>query len=358
MNTVKILLASIALIFLNSFQTYSQDGRIDFDRFIIGNYYKVILENEQEFTGKLLKVDDFYIEMLTETKTIRIKKINIAGMEKSHSIIHMLSKNDSLYKADNSLKTIILKDGSEMIGYIKGIDSAKLKFETVSGVKLDIMKEQIEEIIDERKDYKIGQDPNRSRLFLSPTGRNLKAGTGYFSVNELLFPIIAFGLHDYVTIAGGMSLLPGSESQLLYFNGKVGLYQSENINLSAGYLYTNFTSDDGEGLSLLFGNGTFGNDAASLTLSLGLTMSGEDPGKYPMLIIGGEAKISNSVKLISENWIPTSPNSTYMLSFGVRFFGKRIAGDFGLILPIDSNGEPMSGFPFFPWLGFNYNFDL
>lgn len=358
MNTFKIIITSVIVVILNTVQSDAQDGRIDFDRFTIGNYYKVILTNDNEITGKLLKVDDFTLELQTEIKYVRIKKTNIARMEKSHSIMHKLITNDSLTIADNILKTIVLKDGSEMIGYVKNIDSAKLKFETVSGVKIEIRKDQIDEIIDERRDYKIGQDPNRSRLFFSPTGRNLKSGTGYFSVNELLFPIVAFGVHDYVTIAGGMSLVPASESQLIYFNGKVGVYQSENINISAGYLYSNITSSDGEGLSLLFGNGTFGNEAASLTLSLGLTLSGDDPGKYPMIVLGGEAKVSNSVKLITENWIPTYPNSINMFSFGIRFFGKRLAGDFGLVLPIDSDGKSMDGFPFFPWLGFNYNFDL
>lgn len=77
-----------------------------------------------------------------------------------------------------------------------------------------------------------------------------------------------------------------------------------------------------------------------------------------MLILGGELKLSNSAKLISENWIPTSPESVKIYSLGVRFFGKKVAGDFGLMYPLGNDGESISGWPFIPWISLSYNFDL
>jgi hypothetical protein len=54
-----------------------------------------------------------------------------------------------------------------------------------------------------------GLDPNYSRLLFAPTGRPLRAGDGYFSDYELLFPGVAYGLTDNVTLAGGVAIVPG-----------------------------------------------------------------------------------------------------------------------------------------------------
>lgn len=360
MKTLNIITVSIALILMCNVRLFAQDGRIDYGKLTTGSFYKVTLTNDMEVTGKLLKLSDLTIEMQTERSNVRIKKSDIAKVEKSHSILFMGNSNDTLTKQDKSLKTIILKDGSELIGHITYMDSIKLKFKTVSGAEIELNKIQIEEIINERSDYVTGDDPNRSRLFFAPTGRNLQGGTGYFAVNELLFPMLAFGITDYITVAGGISLLPGVDDQLYYFNGKFNFLNKKDINVSAGIFYTNVTSgESGDGVTVVYGNGTYGTKEASLTLGLGLSFNkGESSGQYPLIIVGGEVKVSNSAKLISENWIPTYPHSGQLYSFGVRFYGKKLAGDFGLFMPLSSDGKTMEGFPFIPWLGFNYNFDL
>jgi hypothetical protein len=72
----------------------------------------------------------------------------------------------------------------------------------------------------------------------------------------------------------------------------------------------------------------------------------------PSLVIGGEVQLSNSIKLITENWFPPKMDGG-LVSFGIRFFGESIAGDFGLMRSTNSSS---SGFPFLPWVGFVYNF--
>ena len=71
----------------------------------------------------------------------------------------------------------------------------------------------------------LGLDPNYSRLLFSPTGRPLKKGDGYFSDYELLFPGVAVGLTDNLSIAGGVSLIPGLglDEQVLYVSPKLGV---------------------------------------------------------------------------------------------------------------------------------------
>jgi hypothetical protein len=355
-QNLKLILISFAVFLFTNIQVNAQDGKIDFSRFTIGKNYKVILTTGMEFNGTLLKVNDVTIELKTETDNLRIKKNDIAEISKSYEFF----KGGNVQ--DTNLKTMQLKDGSEMIGHVRSKDSLKIKFETLSGAMIDVRRNQIESIVDERSDYSLGDDPNKTRLFFAPTGKNLKAGTGYFSVHELLFPMLAFGITDFFTVAGGISILPGASDQLYYLNGKARALHIKDLDLSAGILYTNVTSNNESGVTVLYGNGTYGTNNASLTLGAGLSFNSDatSSGKYPMFILGGEIKLSNSAKFITENWIPTEPDSYKIFSFGVRFFGKRLAGDFGLIYIMDEVGKSAmgEGWPFIPWIGLNYNFDM
>ena len=350
MKKIYFLLINITIFLAMFVQLNAQDGRINFSVYETGKYYKVLMTNGMEVNGMLLKIDDLTIDIKTELKSVRINKEDIVKISKYYAF----TKENKL---DTALKTIELIDGSEFIGHIRSQDSLSIIFETQSGTIIDIKRDQIENIEDQRYDFLIGDDPNKTRLFLAPTGKSLKAGTGYFSVNELLFPMIAYGITDFFSVAGGMTIIPGATDQLFYLNGKARVLHLEEFDLSAGILYTNITSGDENGLTILYANSTYGTRDAALTLTAGLSVSGtENSGQYPLFIIGGELKLSNSAKLLSENWILTSPESGKIFSLGVRFYGKKVAGDFGLMYFVDEDGESISGWPFVPWVGLSYNF--
>ncbi len=59
---------------------------------------------------------------------------------------------------------------------------------------------------------------NHTRLLFSPTGRPLGKGQGYFSDHYVVFPSVAYGLTDNLSIGAGMSVVPGMslDEQLLY----------------------------------------------------------------------------------------------------------------------------------------------
>ena len=84
-----------------------------------------------------------------------------------------------------------------------------------------------------------------------------------------------------------------------------------------------------------------------------------DFAEHPVLLLGGNIRLSESMALVSENWLITllpakisgSTNSRW--ASPLRFFGPRIAVDAGVIII----GEVLKeGFPI-PWLSFVYNFD-
>ncbi len=102
MKKIYFLLINITIFLAMFVQLNAQDGRINFSVYETGKYYKVILTNGMEVTGKLIKVDDLTIDIKTELKTLSIKKEDIVKISKSYVFI----KSNTL---DTNLKTIELK---------------------------------------------------------------------------------------------------------------------------------------------------------------------------------------------------------------------------------------------------------
>lgn len=252
------------------------------------------------------------------------------------------------------LTYVELKDGSSFSGYVIEESEEMLKIRTLAGIEIEIPIKQIIErkiITGEIREGELWyEDPNTTRMFFAPTGRGLKAGQGYFSVYEIFFPFIAVGITDWLAISGGMSLLPGADDQVLYIAPKITPLSTGSFDLSAGILYVKPPKAD-EGGGIAYGVGTYGSSKASLTLGVGFGFSGGDFADKPIIVLGADLRVSRSVKFVTENWIMIDESS--LISFGLRFFGTSIAGDFGLIYSTENDGD---GFPFLPWLGFAYNF--
>jgi hypothetical protein len=214
-------------------------------------------------------------------------------------------------------------------------------------------------------------DPNYSRLMFAPTGRPLRKGDGYFSDYELLFPGVAYGLNDHVSLAGGVSTIPGLGfgEQLTYFSPKIGFNLSDRAAFSVGGLLAG-TGGHGDlaNVGVVFGVGTFGDADKSLTLGFGVGKQfGGDDDYYdydyrrdddseamPIVMVGGQVRLSDSIALVSENWLFLRDVRLNEQPFGVaiRFFGDRLSADVGMILI----GEVLDeGLPI-PWLSFSYHF--
>ncbi len=153
-------------------------------------------------------------------------------------------------------------------------------------------------------------DPNYSRLLFAPTGRPLEKGDGYFSDYELLFPGGAYGITDNVSIAGGVSVIPGLglDEQLFYVSPKIGLRTSaDRAAVSVGGLFARAGGgeyDQAESLGVGYAVGTFGGRDRSLSVGLGAAKaSGELTARYPSLMLGGTTTVSRHVALVGETWL-------------------------------------------------------
>ena len=206
-------------------------------------------------------------------------------------------------------------------------------------------------------------DPNYSRLLFAPTGRPLEKGEGYFSDHELLFPGVAYGLTDNVSVSGGVSVIPGLGlgEQLFYVSPKVGWNLGDRAAVSVGGLFAHAGVDDGydgdgESLGAGFAVGTFGGRARSLSLGLGVVgVSGDEIRPTPFLLLGGTTTVAPHVALVGETWLWLREDFDLRdqpVGVGVRFFGDRLSADVGVILIGNLLDE---GFPI-PWGSISYHF--
>ena len=251
---------------------------------------------------------------------------------------------------------ITLNDGSTLIGNIISEDDTAITFTTISGLEIVIELEKIDRVKplsgEIREGRYIRYDPNSTRLLFAPTARPLKSGQGYVALYEFYLGFFGIGVGDIITLGGGFSIFPGLEEQIYYFAPKITPIQYENLDISAGVIHLGFTGDSDIGAGILYTAGTYGSRTTALTVGLGWGYLGEEVGDHPVVVLGGEVQLSNSIKLLTENWFPPGTDFS-MVSLGIRFFGENLSTDLGFFVPTGIDGQ---GAIFFPWVNFVYNF--
>jgi hypothetical protein len=194
------------------------------------------------------------------------------------------------------------------------------------------------------------RNPNATRLIFAPTGRMLNKGEGYFSDFWIFFPGFAQGVTKLFTLGGGMSILPGVgvDEQIYFVTPKIGVVQGENFNAAVGALAMavptfDFDNDVGrESAGLLYGVGTWGSTDDSFTAGIGYGYVGGRLARSPVVMLGGEARLSPRLSLVTENYV--FPGGTALIAGGLRFMGQDISVDLALARPT-ANDEDSFTFP-------------
>jgi hypothetical protein len=257
---------------------------------------------------------------------------------------------------------ISLDDGSSLTGTITSVGDSAIKFQTSVG-ELDIPIGKIVEIREVASSAIRGgkywfPNPNRTRLYMGPTGRCLRQGEGYFTDVYLFFPGFAYGLTDNFSIGGGVSLFPGLDfdEQLFYLTPKVGVSAVENIDLAVTALLVRIP-DDGDGdddeflAGVLFGTGTIGSDDHSLSFGIGYGFADGEMADKPAGMLGGEIRLARRLSFVSENWVFPEVDEP-LVSYGLRFFGESLAVDLALFNILGDDAL----FPGVPFVDFVWNF--
>ena len=231
--------------------------------------------------------------------------------------------------AGETLYEIRLTDGSVLFARVAEVESESIVLITSGGARLEVERSQIRVArvaqgrVVEGEFWR--QDPNTSQLFFTATGRTLDKGNAYVGTTLIILPWVAVGVSDRVTIAAGAPLFL-SEARWFYVAPKVQLLRTPTAQISVGTL---IISADDERVGINYGVGTFGTPDNSLTVGLGFGFTGDDFSNQPVAMIGGEARVSRRIKLITENYF--LPGETgVVFSGGLRIIGERFATDLAL----------------------------
>ena len=203
---------------------------------------------------------------------------------------------------------------------------------------------------EEIKGYKY-QDPNSSRYFFAPSATPIGKENSYIRTTWLFIPSYGWGFSGNISTEIGMSVFPGAgiEDQLKIFSFKYsstdidkkwqssyGMLYLGQIEGGAGFIFSSFTSgDDDKNFSITPGLAYFRNEN-EFNFAENLT-----------LVLSYKNRVSNSLSLITENWILLNSDQTVVISnSGFRFFSRRLSVDFSWPFFMSSEGSGI-GFPLF-----------
>ncbi len=267
------------------------------------------------------------------------------------------------------IQILTLKSGSTLIGRIVEISEDEVRF-TGEDLDLRIPVADIREVRSVpasavRSGSYWFPNPNSTRHFFAPTARTLPQGSGYLADHLLFFPSVTYGITDNVTLGGGVSLFPGVsfDEQLAFVTPKVGWKLGERFDLAVGALLVAIPGEAGaaerdhgeadgggfDGAGIVFSVATWGTPDASVTAGLGHGYAEGDWADQPMLMLGGERRVSRRISLVSENWVFPGLDGP-LVSVGARFMGERLSVDFAIAHML---GDPDA---WLPLVGFAFGF--
>ncbi len=255
---------------------------------------------------------------------------------------------------DGVVQELSLKDGSTMYGRVTDVGDP-MTFVLISGIELKVAHAQILKLVDVEGTLN-GQefwvnDPNRTRLFFGPTGRTMPAGSGYFSVFELIMPLVSVAPTDWLILSGGTPLFVGGGTFILYGGSKVRVVSTAKTDVAVGFLAGSETGDESDGIEgVMYGVVTHGTPDAAITLGIGYPLTGSELDRRPAIMLGGERRVSRKVKFLTENYLFRGGQG--VVSFGLRFFGSRLSADVGMVFPVRTGD-----FVGLPLVNFVYNWD-
>jgi hypothetical protein len=248
-------------------------------------------------------------------------------------------------------QVIELRDGSSLIGRIAEVRGDTVVFATavtrvlVPRTAIMSVREIGNPVVAPNGEVWL-PDPGVTRLLFAPTGRMLAQGDGYFSNAYLFFLGFFQAPSDRVTIGGGMSIIPSDdflENNAYYLMPKVGLVQSERVNVAVGGLVGVVPGADGASGGIAYGVATLGARESNLTLGAGYGFNDDEVMDTPLLMLGLYQRLSRRTAFVSENYVLPGEDPI-VFSYGLRFFGEKLSVDFAFLNASDSGIMP--GIPY------------
>lgn len=259
--------------------------------------------------------------------------------------------------SDTTLIQIQTIDENEFIGTITSEDNLKIVLKTENYGEITIqtsdIKSRKEIDLQQIKDGKLWfANPQSTRYFWSPNGFGLNKGEGYYQNIWVLWNQFAYGITDNFSIGAGIIPLFffGGTATPIFATAKFSFPVVKNkFNVGAGAIVGTLLGESESGVGILYGLSTFGSPDNNVTLGMGYGFAGGELASSPTINFNGMFRISSRGYFITENYYISGGGENFVLiSFGGRSIIKKLALDYGLVIPIFSG---MDTFFALPWLG-------
>jgi len=266
--------------------------------------------------------------------------------------------------AEAVLVELRLKDGSVVYGVVQSETADRVIIKTIAGGIVEAQRSQIASLAPARGRVVAGEfwpaDPNATRLLFSPTGRSLRKGEGYIGVYEFLLPFVQVGVTDRFSIGAGTPLIffGDESSRPVWLTPKYQFYKGSKTSAAVGVMHFMLFGEDAR-VGLAYAVATTGTDDNAFTGGIGWAYSRYHQDRYdysscgtapitpacttkervtrggvsPVLMVGGEHRVSRRVKAVTENYVFEHSG---IVSVGVRFLGERLSADLGVFAPLSS----------------------
>lgn len=207
-------------------------------------------------------------------------------------------------------------------------------------------------------------DPNYTRLFLTPTAETVKKGSAYVGVTEVVLFQYAYGITDSTQFGVSFPIYPVAAAFVL----KNEIYNRDNkiLSFQLGLGTPLVISKDFGGVGLMggmiFSNGNRNKRFTISSNFIGTISKGDDNFFGILIGAGYERRTSERVKWIFEfTALPVFINGEFQsesprgITIGPRFFGRNFAADLGFLFPLHSFSGDLV-YIFFPVFNFAYHF--
>ena len=253
-------------------------------------------------------------------------------------------------------------DGTEYTAKIIEETPEYILIETSASIELKIPRKAIKSIklitiSDLNKGEYWFDNPHATRYFYSPNGYNLKAGEGYYQNTWVFFNQVSYGISDNFSIGAGMMpiFLLGAGFAPVWITPKIGFPIIEDkLNLGIGILASTVLGENEGGFGLSYATISHGSRDKNSTLGVGWAFSSEGIASYPTFSFSAMTRFSKKGFFITENYLISTKYETIgLMAFGGRSVQKKLAIDYGLILPINTGANTLIAVP---WLSITVPF--
>jgi len=195
-------------------------------------------------------------------------------------------------------------------------------------------------------------NPHHTRYLFGPSAFNLKKGEGYYQNTYAVLNTFNYGVTDHFTLGAGTELISlFAGYPILILTPKIGGYKLSDKWYAGGGAFLGFSQDGSGGIG--YGILSYGNEDSNITFGTGWAFSNSDLASNPVLTISGMHRFARSAAFITENWLVPIDGYVPVFSYGLRFFGERMAVDIAFINTPEVAKEIVIGIPF---IDFVYKF--